>query len=328
MSELLLYILATAVVLAGVAYFFVKQREQEALANKSASQSRTTSKKAKKQEKPKKEAKEPREPRQRKVKKEEPEPVPTSTKKKGKEEDETKNVLDFLKNKRVTSEKTAQTAQAKVKSGPPPKPQTKAPAPAAVFYSDDSESDDDTEGYDTIKRKIKSVKEKAAETTVQSDNNQQTKKNKFFTKQEAEDHKNAGLQRKKDREARQAEREAFKALPAAERKRLRKIAEKAKAEEAGFEAPKSRPRRDRGEGDAEEENEDGSKRSKYPPREADSAPVFASEYETADMDHILNNLTSYYTANPQAGRGNARRARQPAAPKQEEESGKSEETDE
>jgi len=326
MSELLLYILATAVVLAGVAYFFVKQREQEALANKSASQSRATNKKAKK-EKVKKEPKEPREPRQRKVKKEEPEPV-VSSKKKGKEEDETKNVLEFLKNKRVTSEKTEKTAQAKVKSAPPPKPQSKAPAPAAVFYSDDSESDDDTEGYDTIKRKIKSVKEKGAETVGQSDNQQQTKKNKFFTKQEAEDHKNAGLQRKKEREARQAEREAFKALPAAERNRLRKIAEKARAEEAGFEAPKSRPRRERnGEGEAEEENEDGTKRSKYPPREADTAPVFASEYETADMDNILNNLTSYYNANPQAGRGNGRRNR-PVADKHEEESGKSEETDE
>lgn len=325
MSELLLYIVATAVVLAGVAYFFIKQREQEALDRRTST---------KQQGRGKKEPKAPKEPKERKpreekpksaskpaAKKEQPAPVVTSSKKKkSKDEDETKGVLEFLKGKKFTTDKSEKTAQAKVKTAPA-QTQQKAPKPARIEFNSDSETDSEDEGYDLIKRKVKSTKEKAEEVAgaavdAVTGENQSQKKKKFFTKAEEAEYK-------AKREAAKAEREARKNRPPGEKRERRKKQEG--DEEGEFTSPKERrPRRERaprGEGE-EGAEEEGERRRKFPPREPDAAPVFAADYETADMDNLLNSLTSFYNANPQAGRTKKTR------PAKQESEGKAEEADE
>jgi len=328
MSELALYVIATVVVLAGVAYFFIKQREQEALLNNKPKRNEP------KKQKAKKETKEPKEIKTRKPRpaaKEEP-AAPLSKraeKRREKEEDETKNVLDFLKGKKFSSEKaTSATTQAKVRSAPPVEEKKAAPKP----QYDSEESGSDTEDYEKVKRKIKSTttKEKPVES---EEENGQTKKGKnkpkFFTKQEKDEHE-AAIQAKKDARAKAKEEyEARKNMTPEEKKaaaKARRIAERAaekaaQAEDGEFKSQRERrPRKDRAEGDNGEEDEsDERRKSKYPPREPDQAPVFASEYETPDMDNILNNLTQYYKSNPDAHRPKQHRAKK-SAPVESEES--------
>jgi len=309
MSELVLYVVATIVVLAGVAYFFVKQREQEALSQRRPQRAKQT--------KAKKETKEPKEPRENKIRKphtrKEAEVAPTSSKKK-KEEDETKTVLKFLEGKKFSSEKNETTAQAKVRSAPP-KVEKAAPAPKkAAAVQSDSDSGSDNEEYEKVTRKIKTnnTKDKPEEDATEEKPQKQKKKAKFFTKQEEEEHK-AAIQKKKD------DYEARKNRPKGER-RPRPV-----EGEEGFEAVKQRrPRKERAEGEPNGDNEESEGRRKYPAREPDQPPVFANEYETADMDHILNSLTSYYNNNPEAGRKQKPAKRQPAA---EAESSKAESDD-
>jgi len=333
MSELALYVVATIVVLAGVAYFFIKQREQEALA-----QSKSAKRNEPKKQKAKKETKEPREvkPRKPRVVKEEQAPAPLTKKaekRREREEDETKNVLTFLKGKKFSSEQASgqSATQAKVRSAPPPVEKREA----KPQYSSEEESGSDTEDYEKVKRKIKTTSTKEKPSEVEAEEPKKGKKKpKFFTKQEADEYEATQKAAKDARAKNKADWEARKNMTPEEKKaaaKARRIAERAaekaaQAEDGEFTTVRERrSRKERTEGDNEDDTEgDDRRKSRFPAREPDQAPVFAAEYEAADMDNILNNLTQYYKSNPDAHRPKQPRARKPAAAEPEESKAESE----
>jgi len=331
MSELLLYIIATALVLAGVAYFFVKQREQELAAAKEPNTRGKTPKQKKEPKEPKERSSKPRKVRPAK---EEKAPVPLTKKQLkalNKEEDETKDVLDFLKNRKITSDATQERAQVKIRTAAPvdkkaEAAKSKAAAKPSKTAQPDSDTDDEDEqtDYVTIKRKqttkpTKEAEEPAPEVAPTEEGTTKKKKNampKFFTVQEKEQWLAEKEKGRQDYLAREAEREARKNRPPGEKRERRpRRAEGGEEGADGFTTQthrERRPRRERVEGE-EGEGAEGEGRSKYPPREPDVAPPFASEYETAEMDHILNNLTSYYDANPEANVSRPKPRSQPKA---------------